>query len=126
MHGGAAGVLLVPALASPVSLAGIVVPWFKLLQHGSTIGGSLVLGWIALRWAAEQPRVPLTDLLRSALPVLAVLLAAGVLNGARFASAGFHPFLVGGGVAVALTVILGPVLLGVAQRAFAHRSGAGA
>jgi hypothetical protein len=124
-HGGAAGVRFVPVLGSAIRVAGLDVPWFKLLQHGSTIGGSLALGAIALRWAVAQPRVPLADLLRCALPVLAVLLAIAVLNGARFAPIGFHSFLVGGGVAVALAVISGPVLLGIATRGSGRRPAAG-
>jgi putative effector of murein hydrolase LrgA (UPF0299 family) len=107
------GVMLLPVLSAPVSLGSWPLPWYKLLQHGSTVLGVVILSTLAIRWARCQPSVPPGRLAMSALMLLGVPLAVGVLNGLRFLSEGFQPFVVGTGVAFTFAVAVGPVLLGM-------------
>lgn len=107
------GVMLLPVLAEPVSAGSWSVPWYKVLQHGSTALGVAVLGTLAIRWARCQPSVPPGRLARCAVMLLGVPLVVGVLNGLRFISQGFQPFVVAAGVAFTFAVAVGPVLVGM-------------
>ncbi|MDQ3058576.1 MAG: DUF4184 family protein [Pseudomonadota bacterium] len=106
------GVMLLPGLSAPVPVGFWSVPLYKLLQHGSTVAGVLVLSTLAIRWARCQPSVPLGRLAMCALLLVGIPLAVGVLNGLRFLSQGFQPFVVATGVAFTFAVAVGPVLLG--------------
>lgn len=115
------GVALLPALATPLSLGPLNVPWYKVLQHGSTIAGLLVLIALAAAWSARQPRAPRGRLVMRTIAIASVPLAAGLLNGLRFWPVGLQPFVVGTGVAFAFVVVLTPVLLGALLCLF-HRT----
>jgi hypothetical protein len=106
------GVRMLPALATSAHIGHFSVPWFKVLQHGSTLLGLGVLAIACRRWVRSQPRLSLREGLRRALPPLAFLCLAGVLNGLRFMSGGLQKVVVAGGVAVTLTFGLGLVILG--------------
>ena len=107
------GVMLLPRLSAPVSFGLWPLPWYKLLQHGSTVLGVVILTTLAIRWARCQPSVSPSRLAMSAFMLLGIPLAVGVLNGLRFLSEGFQPFVVATGVAFTFAVAVGPVLLGV-------------
>jgi len=109
-------VLRLPFLAEPALAVGIGRPWYNLLQHASTLVGAVILvawgaAWVrghpadARRFAPGQARV----LLRTAMGLLGVALAASVANGARAVDAGLEWMLgyaaVGGmaGLAIAAT-----------------------
>jgi len=111
-HASGWGVALLPHLSDPVLSGPITVPWFKVLQHGSTLLGLAVLAGATLRWIGRQPPVAIHELTRRALLPGLVLATAGILNGLRFLSTSFQQFVVSGGVAVTLTLGLGLVLLG--------------
>ncbi len=107
------GVALLPALSVPMSVGSLTVPWYKLLQHGSTVLGVVVLSAIAVRWAGRQPSVPPIHLAMRVLVLACLPLAAGALNGLRFLSEGIQPFVLAAGVAFTFVVLVVPVLLGV-------------
>lgn len=106
------GVAWLPTLAAPLSIGPLSVPWYKVLQHGSTVAGMLVFVALAGAWAARQPPVPGVRLVERAIAIASAPLAAGLLNGLRFWSEGLQPFVVGVGVAFAFAVVAIPVLLG--------------
>lgn len=110
------GVALLPALATPMSLGPLTVPWYKVLQHGSTIAGLLVFIPLAAAWCACQPQVHRGRVIARAIAVTCIPLAVGLLNGLRFWTEGLQPFVVGTGVAFAFAVVVTPVLIG----AFLH------
>jgi len=116
-HAGGWGVRLLPMLAEAVRIGPLAMPAFKVLQHGSTILGVAVLALVCREWAQRQPPVSHSELWRRAFIPAAVLAAAGILNGARFLSAGFQQFVVAGGVAVTLTLGLGLVAIGLRKPA---------
>ena len=87
-HGGYWGATLIPALRDPaLTVGGVVIPWFNVLQHVSTVvGGLVVLAWLA----RELRRVgALRVLARSRWRWVAVgallgaSLVVALLNGAR-------------------------------------------
>jgi putative effector of murein hydrolase LrgA (UPF0299 family) len=106
------GVRLVPALSTPVSVGSSSVPCYKLLQHGSSVVGMVVLLALIVRWAERQPSVPRGQLAMRALVLACVPLAVGLLNGLRFRSEGVRPFVVAAGIAFTFVVAVAPVLLG--------------
>lgn len=56
-HGSPWATQLVPGLRDRVTLAGISIPWFNLLQHASTVaGGLVVLGWLVAQLRRGEPR----------------------------------------------------------------------
>jgi uncharacterized protein DUF4184 len=113
-HAGGWVVRLLPILTEAVRIGPIAVPWFKVLQHGSTILGVGVLAFVSWQWVQRQsPSISHRELWQRALIPGAVLATAGILNGARFLSGGFSQFVVAGGVAVTLTFGLGLVVLGL-------------
>jgi len=114
-HAQGLAVRVLPGLADRVAIGPLTVPWFKVLQHGSTILGVGVLAFIGWQWVRRQPAVSGRELWRRALVPAAVLATAGILNGARFLSGGVQPFVVAGGVAVSLASGVGLVLLGLAR-----------
>jgi hypothetical protein len=112
-HASGWGVGLLPGLARSVELGPALVPWFKVLQHGSSAVGLMVLASLAWRWMSRQPPVSRRELLwRVLVPGIALGLA-GVLNGLRFLVDGIQQFVVAGGVAVTLALGLGLVVLGL-------------
>lgn len=111
-HRTGVAVALLPALSSTIAVGSLNAPWYKILQHGSTIVGMLVLTWLAVRWALQQPSVPRSRLAMRAVAIASIPLAIGLLNGARFLSQGFQEFVVATGVAFTFVVALGPVVLG--------------
>ena len=112
-HASGWGVVLLPQLADPVFTSPSTIPWFKVLQHGSTLLGLAVLAGACWKWMRRQPPVPILELLRRTVVPGVVLATAGVLNGLRFLPTSFQQFVVSGGVAVTLTLGLGLVLLGL-------------
>jgi hypothetical protein len=114
-HASGWAVRLLPGLTDLVRLGSFTVPWFKLLQHSSSLLGLAVLAAVAWQWIRRQPVISHRELWRRALWPAAVLMTAGLLNGARFLSGGFQQFVVAGAVAVTLTLGLGLVLLGVGR-----------
>jgi hypothetical protein len=108
----------IPALSTPVHVGQLgSVAGFKLLQHGSTIIGSLlVLGW-AMLWLHQQPteartynRVECTELRRTGGLLLFMSVAGSVANGVRGISrgpvAGVGYAAVGGMAALIVTLIV--------------------
>jgi hypothetical protein len=86
----------IAALSIPVHVAQQVsVPGFKLLQHGSTIIGSLVVLRWAMSWLRRQPEearkyssAEWSEFLRTAALLLSVSVAGSVANGFRGISRG--------------------------------------
>jgi hypothetical protein len=116
------GTRLWPGLFTTVHVGPLTMPLFRVLQHVSTVVGLAVLAAAALPWLLEQPRVATRELAWRALAILAVLGAAGLLNGARFSGQGLSRVLVGGGVAVTFAVVVGLNVLGLlAPRSPARR-----
>jgi uncharacterized protein DUF4184 len=112
-HPASWGTRLWPGLFTTMHVGPFTMPLFRLLQHVSTVVGLAVLAGAALAWMRQQTRIPARDLAWRALVVLAVLAAAGLLNGARFWGQGLGRVLVGGGVAVTFTVVAGLNVLGL-------------
>jgi hypothetical protein len=55
-HANGQAVTLLPVLRAPlISVAGASLPAYKLLQHGSTAGGLLALGYVAWGWLRRTP-----------------------------------------------------------------------
>jgi hypothetical protein len=121
------GVTLVPALRAPI-LPSVrpELAWFKVLQHGSTVVGSLILLAWATRWVTHQPpaarRFAPGQRARS-LQTVAVIVgtasAAGVLNAIRVRDTGLANILgytaVGGMSALAF-LLFGYALLASRDR----------
>lgn len=98
---------------------------YRVLQHGSTVIGFGVLAWPCWQWMKTQPPVAVCMLIKRALLCGGFLAAIGVLNGLRFLHKGIAQFFVAGGVGVALALILGCLILGLRQTAFATAAGRG-
>ena len=111
-----------PVLTGTVRLGPLAIPWYKLLQHGTGLIALAVLALMALRWTATRPRPSAMSVTGRAAGVVAVLTAAGILNGLRFARRGLEPFMVGAGVAVVFASCVGLVIVGAWDE---WRSGSG-
>lgn len=83
-HWDSALVQHVYALQAPVAVGGAIVPVYKLLQHGSTLVGFLVLGWYVRAWAGRTaPRaVPARRLDRRRRELAAGAIAVAGMAGA--------------------------------------------
>jgi Domain of unknown function (DUF4184) len=114
-HASGWAVRLVPSLMDVVTIGPFTLPWFRVLQHGSTLLGVGVVAVVSWRWIRRQPAISRGEVWRRAWGPGAVLVTAGLLNGARFLSYGFAQFVVAGAVAVTLTLGLGLVLLGLGR-----------
>ena len=114
-HADGWGVGVLPALTKTVTIGTLTVPWFRVLQDGSTILGLGILARMGWQWIRRQPSISGRELWLRTLVPTAVLATAGALNGARFLSDGIRPFVVAGGVAVTLACGLGLVLLGLGR-----------
>lgn len=84
------GVVLWPALRTGVSIGGIVMPLYNLLQHLSTIAGAgVIVLWIVVWWRRQPPAdrvftpAQRRALLRAAALVAATAAAAAILNALR-------------------------------------------
>jgi len=112
-HASGWGVDLFPWLAGTIHLGSVGIPWFNVLQHGSTLLGLAAVAAAMWLWARRQPPAPVRALVKRMFGAAVVLAIAGVLNGLRFRSAGIQQFLVAGGVSVTLTLGGGLILLGL-------------
>jgi hypothetical protein len=81
-------VSLVPVLGEPAP--GLPIPWFSLLQHGSTlVGGLLIAAWVAaeVRARPAEARIFAPGQARRAmtvgLSIIAICTLASIANGAR-------------------------------------------
>ena len=87
-HGSGWAVTRLPALREPVGLALLPrLPWYRLLQHGSTLtGGIVILAW-ASAWLRRQPLSALAfapgQAARSARTIATLLLLAGLAGAAN-------------------------------------------
>ncbi|MEP6572820.1 MAG: DUF4184 family protein [Gemmatimonadota bacterium] len=106
------GVRLLPQLEWPAYIGPLIVPWFTVLQHVSTILGLIVLTAATRRWVRRQPSVPTPELIRRALLPVLFLILAGVLTGLRFLPRDTYQFVSSGGVGVTLAFGVGLVILG--------------
>lgn len=114
-HASGWAVRLLPGLTDVVAIGPFTRPWFRVLQHGSSLLGVGVLAVVGWQWIRRQPTIGRRELWRRALGPAAVLATAGILNGARFLASGFAEVVVAGAVAVTLTLGLGLVLLGLGR-----------
>ena len=88
------GVRHIPALSrSLASFQGYQVNWFKILQHGSTVAGLLLLSRVYLHWRRKAEPLPTTPALplawkRLSLAVIVVVptVAAAIYSGASAAA----------------------------------------
>jgi hypothetical protein len=110
------GVRLFPVLETPVSFASWSMPWFKVLQHASTVFGLAVLGFAAWQWSRTQPMVPAFELMKRMVIPAFVVGAAGVLNGLRFLDLGLRSFVVAAAVAGMFAMGVGVVLYGAVHQ----------
>lgn len=102
-----------PALSLSVVLEPFpAVPLYRVLQHVSTVVGLAVLAWPCWCWMRRQAPVAAGWLIKRALLCGCFLGAIGVFNGLRFLHRGVGQFIVGGGVGVAVALLLGCLLLG--------------
>jgi hypothetical protein len=102
-----------PGLQSTVQLGALSVPWYRLLQHGSSILGLVLLAVLVARWARTQPPVAARALVGRIALLGSVLAAVGIANGLRLLDAGATAFLVAGGVAVSAACVAGPIVVGL-------------
>jgi hypothetical protein len=122
-HGSGWAVRQLPSLARPVMLATqLSVPWFKVLQHGSTILGGVVLFLWCARWWGQQPtrarRYSHSErswAIRLGVLVLSVAVAGAVANGVRAIDRGLTVVLgysaVGGMAALVVALSVGGLFL---------------
>ena len=108
----------IAALSLPVHLGTEVeLPWFKVLQHGSTIVGSLVVFMWARQWLRQQPTAARkyndsewSHGVQTAALLLCASLAGALVNGWRGISrgpvAGLGYAAVGGMAALILTLVV--------------------
>ncbi len=103
------GVDLVPWLSAVVHLGGRQLHLYQLLQHGSTVGGAVILAGIGWKWMRLQPPAPWQNLFRRTLAAGIVLGTAGIINAIAFIPDGFESSILAGAVAVTLTALLAPL-----------------
>lgn len=123
-HAGGWGVRHLPLLAETVSIAGLQLAWFKVLQHGSTVVGLTLVAVWARRWIGGRPAAARRyepEAGRRAARIVATLLAIGttsaLLNGLRGMSEGVATTLgyaVVGGMA---SLVVALVAFGILEKA---------
>jgi hypothetical protein len=111
-HAGGWGVRHLPMLRATVFPPILVVPWFKVLQHGSTLVGLSILVLAGVQWVRAQPERPWGPLLGRSIGIGLVLAVVGVANGLRFRNEGLTHVIVAGAVAIVAALGVGLVLLG--------------
>ena len=120
-HASGWGVRHLPMLQAPVLWPFLSVPWFRVLQHGSTLVGLAALAYVCLQWMRAQPLRPWAQALGRLVGAALVLAGLGSLNGLRFLDEGLAHVFVSGGVAVTAGLGLGLLVLGWCQHAQSGR-----